>query len=953
LKKYKKTADATQGGLFVGKSHDEGGIPAIIVDSGQLIEVEGGEAIINKEATKKYWKELSKINQSAGNGVPIPPPMAFSGDVEKYKHGGKVTLSAIRQGTEIEMEHAETIEKLKNSSVSTRKFAEQVAKDHLKENPNYYKILSKLKLAKGGEVVCRYCGNNWTNLLQDNKHNLFECNNCNKDNSKFYKIGGTTKNLNEKENIYNEWKSLVNMSKNELQEFYNTKEGQKAGLSIKESRELGIDNGRTSARWIMKMKDLSFTNWSPTMWKWAKKQISFIKRMRGNKGSLYDEKGNKTRKHTSLLIWGHNPEKFNLGGNTNIWEKNDFKEYPKTTPNEWILVEWSLNGHSPIFKGKLYFQSGTGFMFIEKENGEIYQPKPSNKLFWRHISENDVHKKTEEKNNFERGGTIYQFEYNCVYPNCSDELETILENMKSISADEFLKNVSLEELNNSLMYGIKYESKSRLKSDWSVSFYKIKKKNIDAYVFVNSGIEYVFKKSIFNYGGQTLSQTPAPKKEQIFGSKTNDPNTSESIKSAEQIILSDKTIESIKTILDKHNSVSNKKVDINIAKAVVRRGMGAYSTSHRPTISDEKPNNRVAWGLARLKAFLFKIKMGKSKSGKYSQDNDLINELGYYHQKFENGSIIPFEKKKDFLAPNGKPSNLTPEQYLLVRSSQFKAWFGDWEKLELTKLYDSGIDEISMKRLENSVSKVVDENGEPLVVYHGTNKDFYEFDLTYFGKTDDGFYGKGFYFTPNLETAEVYASISEWDKMNNTFKKNGKTLPLFLNFRNPILIDLKKFKIKNEDGTNDSKIIIPNSIFSANTEYLAFEPNQIKLADGTNTTFDNINYDIRFEQGGKIKELISKGIVQLNFYETTPEHAKEYGLEAKKPLYVQNLFICENERLKGVGKTVLNYLENFARKNGNDVIFGHVRDKALFTKDSRKSFLSDVEMIKYWLHNNK
>ena len=49
------------------------------------------------------------------------------------------------------------------------------------------------------------------------------------------------------------------------------------------------------------------------------------------------------------------------------------------------------------------------------------------------------------------------------------------------------------------------------------------------------------------------------------------------------------------------------------------------------------------------------------------------------------------------LAPNGKPSNLTPEQYKLVRTPEFKAWFGDWEK-------DS----------ENA-SKVVDENGEPIV----------------------------------------------------------------------------------------------------------------------------------------------------------------------------------------------------------------------------------------------
>lgn len=33
------------------------------------------------------------------------------------------------------------------------------------------------------------------------------------------------------------------------------------------------------------------------------------------------------------------------------------------------------------------------------------------------------------------------------------------------------------------------------------------------------------------------------------------------------------------------------------------------------------------------------------------------------------------------LAPNGKPSNLTPEQYRQVRTPEFKKWFGDWEKV--------------------------------------------------------------------------------------------------------------------------------------------------------------------------------------------------------------------------------------------------------------------------------
>ena len=66
------------------------------------------------------------------------------------------------------------------------------------------------------------------------------------------------------------------------------------------------------------------------------------------------------------------------------------------------------------------------------------------------------------------------------------------------------------------------------------------------------------------------------------------------------------------------------------------------------------------------------------------------------------------------LAPNGKPSNLTPEQYKLVRTPEFKAWFGDWEKAYETGNY-------------HNVSKVIDEQTkEPLVVWHGTKEKWWE-----------------------------------------------------------------------------------------------------------------------------------------------------------------------------------------------------------------------------------
>ena len=124
---------------------------------------------------------------------------------------------------------------------------------------------------------------------------------------------------------------------------------------------------------------------------------------------------------------------------------------------------------------------------------------------------------------------------------------------------------------------------------------------------------------------------------------------------------------------------------------------------------------------------------------------------------------------------------------------------------------------------------------------------------------------------------------------------------------------------------------------------------------------ENIPNDDLMERGaildsidpyGQLKSLIEEGVVDLKFYETTPEHAKEYGIQANKPLYVQNLIVIDKERLKGIGKKVLHHLDNYANENGNDVIFGYLANKSSFSRDSRQSIYSDIDMIKNWLHNN-
>jgi mutator protein MutT len=198
------------------------------------------------------------------------------------------------------------------------------------------------------------------------------------------------------------------------------------------------------------------------------------------------------------------------------------------------------------------------------------------------------------------------------------------------------------------------------------------------------------------------------------------------------------------------------------------------------------------------------------------------------------------------LAPNGKPSNLSSIQYNLVRTPEFKAWFGDWEKDP-----------------ENA-SKVVDENGEPLVVYHGTpDARFTVFDKERFHTRSQSPNSKAFFFTPDKEYAKAYS-----ESKNNEFRERAKEvlghypkaiearphaeeIPCFLNVRKPFYAKNSNLNTLTEANNNDGVFVFTsttNELF----EIAVFEPMQIKLADGRNTTFDPDNPDIYFKGGGYI-----------------------------------------------------------------------------------------------------
>ena len=83
-------------------------------------------------------------------------------------------------------------------------------------------------------------------------------------------------------------------------------------------------------------------------------------------------------------------------------------------------------------------------------------------------------------------------------------------------------------------------------------------------------------------------------------------------------------------------------------------------------------------------------------------------------------------------------------------SKYFKNWFGD--------------------------SKVVDEDGKPLVVYHGTSSKFEVFDYDKIG-TNGTSEGVGFYFTDDKSTAEDYQ------------KKDGQVMPVYVSITKPLKLD--------------------------------------------------------------------------------------------------------------------------------------------------------------------
>jgi len=107
-------------------------------------------------------------------------------------------------------------------------------------------------------------------------------------------------------------------------------------------------------------------------------------------------------------------------------------------------------------------------------------------------------------------------------------------------------------------------------------------------------------------------------------------------------------------------------------------------------------------------------------------------------------------------------------------SNQFKEWFGDW----------TNEDAYSSKNPKPIPSMAINEDQTPKVMYHGTSKDFNDFEVGKEGYNSNVFGSwkttrNAIFFTPNPNDANTFTSSG-----GNT--TGGNIKPVYLNVRSPL-----------------------------------------------------------------------------------------------------------------------------------------------------------------------
>ena len=214
--------------------------------------------------------------------------------------------------------------------------------------------------------------------------------------------------------------------------------------------------------------------------------------------------------------------------------------------------------------------------------------------------------------------------------------------------------------------------------------------------------------------------------------------------------------------------------------------------------------------------------------------------------------------------PNGQPSklfsdllsryngdrNAAIQAKAKVYSEAFKNWFGDWLSDDKT-----------------NVSKVVDENGEPLIVYHGTTQNFDEFKVDKLGSnTGAGSAKLAFFATSEEFLARYYANRLTNEEFYQAqvkyYDPNLTREDLGIGPEEDDYVDRMQHSFNRESSTRIYKIYLKNK--DVIDEYLELHPL------GSNKVFISINNSEEWLYNKGLEDYVNEGFIvtqeQINAY---------------------------------------------------------------------------------------
>lgn len=230
--------------------------------------------------------------------------------------------------------------------------------------------------------------------------------------------------------------------------------------------------------------------------------------------------------------------------------------------------------------------------------------------------------------------------------------------------------------------------------------------------------------------------------------------------------------------------------------------------------------------------------------------------------------------------------------------------------------------------LQTNSSKIVDENGEPMVVYHGSM----HHNFTVFKNN-----GSGIYFTPDKDAAD--------------YGLDADPYAVFINMREPLNLDFEgdvdneatenhdslENEYKNAIAEGYDGVVAENTFDGENemTQIVVHRPNQIKSATDNVGTFDEGNDDIRFS----VEDIQEEYDIPSELFDYYKKSIELGNLTAA----TQALNGIKDVVRKNIGKKLSEFVSVY--KGIKDVIFDELGDIEKLREERERAALDQYDLM--------